>query len=131
MNSNFCVKTNLFGLSPKDRFKELKSNLNNGPEPKTLADKAVNPAYQQIIGMGKEALPFIFKELDSGAELKYWLWALISITGTNPVPKQFRTEDKMACKYWITWAKNYGYLPIEEPEPADQLGEEIGMEKVV
>ena len=42
-------------------------------------------AYQQIIGMGAEALPFIFRELQK--EPDHWFWALHAITGENPVSK--------------------------------------------
>src|SRR6202167_3972691 len=47
-----------------------------------LHKKVMHPAYQRIIGMGKDALPFIFKELKE--KRGHWLWALCSITGEDP-----------------------------------------------
>jgi hypothetical protein len=44
----------------------------------SLRKMVMNHNYQAIIGMGKDALPFIFRELrDSGG---HWYWALQSIT---------------------------------------------------
>src|SRR3989442_287236 len=47
-------------------------------------DIALQPAYQQIIGIGKDALPLIFDELRR--EEDHWFWALKAITGEDPVP---------------------------------------------
>src|SRR5947207_10431415 len=60
---------------------------------------ALHPAYQQIIGMGKEAIPLILEELQR--EEDHWFWALKSITGDDPVapsergqlPKMTRSEE--------------------------------------
>ncbi|NEP54002.1 MAG: hypothetical protein F6K65_36510, partial [Moorea sp. SIO3C2] len=39
---------------------------------------AMHPAYQQIIGMGKEAIPLLLRELEQKSGR--WFWALKSIT---------------------------------------------------
>jgi len=47
----------------------------------SLTQKFMHPAYQQIIGFGSSALPFLFKELDQYPD--HWFWALKAITGSN------------------------------------------------
>ena len=49
-----------------------------------IAKKALHPAYQEIIGMGKAAVPLLLDELRR--EPDDWFWALHAITGANPVP---------------------------------------------
>lgn len=49
---------------------------------------AMCPSYQQIFGMGRDALPLIFHELAN--EPDHWFWALKSITGEDPVPAEQR-----------------------------------------
>jgi hypothetical protein len=46
-------------------------------------DIALQPAHQQIIGMGNEAIPLILDELQR--EEDHWFWALNAITGDVPV----------------------------------------------
>jgi hypothetical protein len=63
----------------------------------------LHAAYQQIIGMGTLALPFIFASLEK--EIEHWFWALRAITGEDPVPENDRGDlDKMAHA-WLDWAR--------------------------
>ncbi len=62
-------------------------------------------AYQQIIGMGEAALPFIFRELKKGKG--DWMWALESITQEDPAPE--RSTFKQTAKAWIQWGIDHGY----------------------
>ena len=43
---------------------------------------AEHRAYQEIIGMGKDAIPFILRDLEESPSL--WFWALRSIAGESP-----------------------------------------------
>jgi hypothetical protein len=76
----------------------------------STTEAAMSPAYQGIIGMGKEAVPLILKQMESeGDDPDQWFWALTSITGATPE----RAEDqgnyaKMAAS-WFEWARNIGY----------------------
>jgi hypothetical protein len=58
--------------------------------------------------MGKDALPFIFRELAKGKG--DWIWALECITRLpeNPVPEG--ATFKEAVKFWLQWAKENGYF---------------------
>jgi hypothetical protein len=62
---------------------------------------AMHPAYQRIIGMGKEALPFILHDLQETHDL--WFWALAAITGENPVPEEDRGYIDRMVRAWIRW----------------------------
>ncbi len=67
---------------------------------------AMHPAYQQIIGMGDAALPFIFQELRRDPD--HWFWALKAITGEDPVAASDRGQlDKMTTA-WLDWAGRHG-----------------------
>jgi hypothetical protein len=72
-----------------------------------IRQKAMHPAYQKIIGMGKDALPFIFRELKTrGGD---WLWALESIARPKVNPAQGTTKFKEAVAAWLRWGKENGY----------------------
>lgn len=68
---------------------------------------ALNPAYRQIIGMGKPALPLIFGELRRTPD--HWFWALQAITGENPVPEEDAGDLEAMAADWLSWADTHGY----------------------
>ena len=79
-------------------------------------DNVLSPAYQRIIGMGTDAVPFILRELRH--ELKKgepddWFVALWAITGENPVPIESRGKTKEMAKAWLEWGSRQGYLDGE------------------
>jgi hypothetical protein len=67
-------------------------------------------AYQQIIGMGEAALPFIHVELQTAPD--HWFWALKAITCEDPVPENERGNLAAMTKAWLEW------LRIWESSPA-------------
>ena len=60
-------------------------------------ETAMHATYQQIIGMGAEALPFIFEDIHNG----WWFWALVAITGEDPAAGT--TTHKDAVDKWEKW----------------------------
>src|SRR5258708_2495878 len=62
----------------------------------SLHKKAMHPAYQRIIQMGKPVLPLIFADLSRRQVL--WFWALNAITGEDPVPENAAGND--AVQAW-------------------------------
>ena len=64
----------------------------------------MTPAYQEIIGMGLQAVPLIIAQLRSeGSQPDHWFWALAAITGANPVPEEDAGRmDKMVV-HWLSW----------------------------
>ncbi len=71
-------------------------------------EKILHPAYQRIIGLGKDAIPLILRELqDEPAE---WFWALRALTGEDAATEEIKgRRDKMA-KAWINWGTQRGYI---------------------
>jgi hypothetical protein len=59
--------------------------------------------YQQIIGMGEKALPFIYYELTT--EPDHWFWALRAITCDDPVPDEHRGDIAAMTVDWLSWFK--------------------------
>lgn len=73
----------------------------------SVLEICTNPAYQQIIGMGQDAVPLILRELEQ--ELDHWFWALAAITGENPVHEKNRGRLKLMAQDWFAWARKQGY----------------------
>lgn len=71
----------------------------------SITKKVMHPAYQQIIGMGRDALPLILRELKRTRG--HWLWALFSITGEDPA--QERSTFAEAVDAWLSWGISHGY----------------------
>jgi hypothetical protein len=68
-----------------------------------VRQKAMHPAYQKMIGMGKDALPFIFRELkERGGD---WLWALEAIARPQINPALGTTNFKDAVSAWVKWGE--------------------------
>ncbi|MEM6452226.1 MAG: hypothetical protein AAF703_18175 [Cyanobacteria bacterium P01_D01_bin.105] len=68
---------------------------------------ALHPAYQQIIGMGQPAVPFLLREVEKKSGR--WFWALKSITREDPVPSSDRGRTRKMIEAWVTWGKEKGY----------------------
>jgi hypothetical protein len=72
---------------------------------------AACPSYQRIIGMGRRALPLIFRQLKSeGDKPENWFWALRAITGKDPVPNDLRGNRREIAKIWLRWGEQNGYV---------------------
>jgi hypothetical protein len=74
----------------------------------SVTEIAVQPAYQQIIGMGEAAVPFILEELRR--EPAQWFWALRAITGADPVPETSRGRVREMADAWLDWGRAHGYI---------------------
>ena len=68
----------------------------------------MHPAYQQIIGMGEEALPLILEELSRRPG--HWFWALKAITGEDPVPAEHAGEVPEMTRAWLEWGRQHDYI---------------------
>lgn len=68
---------------------------------------ALHPSYQEIIGLGKNAIPLLIRKLDEVPTM--WFWALEAITGVNPVPKKHKGKVSVMVQDWKNWAKENAY----------------------
>ncbi len=74
----------------------------------SLTKMVMHPKYQNIIGLGPDVLPLLFKELEN--EPDYWFWALKAITEADPIaPEDYGDLGKMT-KSWLKWAKEHFYI---------------------
>jgi hypothetical protein len=93
--------------SVQGRFRELVAQWKQATAfSSSFTEIATHPAYQQIIGMGKEALPLILDELRR--EPDQWFWALKAITGEDPVIPSDRGNLERMSAAWLNWAQRRG-----------------------
>src|SRR6266704_707790 len=89
-------------------FNKMVREWNAAGRAKSLVSAlAMNTAYQQIIGMGKDAIPLILRELSR--ELDHWFWALEAISRENPVPDESKGNIKEMARIWLQWGRERGY----------------------
>jgi hypothetical protein len=63
-------------------------------------------AYQRIIGLGSDVVPWILDDL--ATEPWPWFWALSAITGDDPAEGEDTVEG--AAARWLAWGREHGYL---------------------
>jgi len=68
---------------------------------------AEHPAYQEIMTMGDEVVPFILRELET--EPDHWFKALRAITGAEPVVAADAGNVPKMAKAWLSWGREHGY----------------------
>ena len=74
----------------------------------SVSRKAMHSAYQQIIGMGSEVVPFILRDLQKSPD--HWFWALQAIARESPVPSEHAGDIRRMTQDWIKWGKIKGHL---------------------
>ena len=93
----------------QERFEALREDWKSRTRHlSNVAQIALVSSYQQIIGMGPQALPLILAELKQ--ETDHWFWALEAITGETPVPKEDTGDMAASAAAWIAWGKANGHL---------------------
>jgi hypothetical protein len=93
----------------KEEFNRLKTEWEKDTRHlSSITETCTHRAYQRIIGGGKESLPFIYEDLKEGTD--HWFWALQSITGDNPVPKEALGRMEQMRTIWLHHLKENGYV---------------------
>jgi hypothetical protein len=96
-------------LDIRPRFNRLKQEWKaNRPPTSFVRDLVMRPSYLSIIGMGKDALPFILKELER--EMDHWFIALKAISDEDPVPVESRGNMSEMREAWLQWGRAKGYV---------------------
>jgi len=72
----------------------------------SMSEMVLMSPYQQVIGLGREAVPSILRELSRQPD--HWFWALQVITGVNPIPPSAEGNLSAMTKAWLAWAKTEG-----------------------
>jgi len=93
--------------------KEFQEHLRKWSEETAYISSAtqivLHPSYQRIIGMGPAVLPIIFKNMQE-TEQHDWFWALVAITGDNPVESKDEGNVPRMIQAWRRWGKEHGYI---------------------
>lgn len=88
--------------SAEDKFKRLAAEWKSDRGPQSnISRLSMNFAYQQIIGMGNAAIPFIIRELEQKSD--HWFWALSAIAGVDPIPEKSKGVMAEMAHAWIAW----------------------------
>ncbi|MCY4449837.1 MAG: N-6 DNA methylase [Chloroflexi bacterium] len=93
----------------KNYFDRLVSEWEHDrPKGVDLHEMVMHPAYQRIVGMGVQAVPWLLERLER--QPGHWFVALGTITGADPVPTESQGKiDEMAAA-WLEWGRRLGYL---------------------
>ncbi len=81
--------------------------LGIGPTSSSM-EMVAHPAFRRLIARGKEAIPFLLREVKREPSLL--VLALHEITGENPVPRESRGKIKEMAKAWVAWGAKNGLL---------------------
>jgi hypothetical protein len=73
----------------------------------SLTEMKEHPAYLQIIGLGKTAVPLILDELRRAPD--FWFAALKTLTGEDPVKPADRGQVRRMAQAWLEWGQTHGY----------------------
>lgn len=93
----------------ESEFRELASQWKEATKfTSSATEAAMHPAYQRIIGMGREVLPLILRELSE--QPGHWFWALQAITGENPVRPEDQGRVAAMREAWLDWATARGLI---------------------
>jgi hypothetical protein len=93
--------------SVKSRFNELVKAWKDGRgHTSSLARLISHPAYQEIIRLGRDAVPLLLAELQTAPD--HWFPALTSITGQNPVLEGDAGVVSKMTAAWIQWGEGGG-----------------------
>lgn len=66
------------------------------------------PTYQSIVAMGRQVLPYIFKELPQQGML--WCSILQDITQENPISPTQKGNVEATKQAWLQWAKEQAII---------------------
>lgn len=103
-------------LAIRKRFARLVKDWKANRGPHSDAELLFrHPAYQEIIGMGRQALPLIMAEQRRSVD--HWFWALRAITNTNPVLPGHEGNLFLMADDWARWwrsNKNFTRNVVEE-----------------
>jgi hypothetical protein len=95
--------------NPVTKFLRLKKEWeDNTAHLSSVTEISMNPAYQQIIGMGPVAISLILEDMRS--KPGHWFWALKAITGEDPILPEQRGRIKQMTEAWLQWGRKHGYI---------------------
>ena len=92
-------------------FNKLVTQLTKDTGFDSVGNKTVeHPAYREIICMGDNALPLIFRHMEGEEIGPHWFEALKAITGSDPVPRVLWGKINAMEDVWLEWGREQGYM---------------------
>jgi hypothetical protein len=73
----------------------------------SLSRMILHPSYRRIMGMGRDVLPLLLRELSERPD--HWFVALNAITGEDPAPPRSTFDQAVAA--WLNYGRQRGLLP--------------------
>lgn len=99
----------ILGQDVETRFNDLADKWTSETAHHSMMSKVVlHRSYQEIIGLGRDALPLILKRL--AVEPNHWFWALRAISGEDPVPAADIGRFDAMRHAWLQWGRNRGLM---------------------
>lgn len=96
----------IFSANPRSRFERLAREWESTTQfSSSVHQMSMDTSYQQIIGMGPAALPFIFERMKERPG--HWFWALQAITGEDPVRPDHAGDIEAMTGDWLRWAAEH------------------------
>jgi hypothetical protein len=93
----------------EQRFRRLEAQWQADTQFLSDPRRIINhPAFQQIIALGNEVVPFLLRDLQARPSL--WVWALPEITGQDPVPASDAGNIRKMSDAWVQWGRAQGLL---------------------
>jgi hypothetical protein len=74
----------------------------------TSSSATTHWAYQELIRIGADALPYLFRDLESSKD-GHLSKALTAITGAQPIDSSIRGQVGAVADGWLRWAREQGY----------------------
>lgn len=88
----------------EERFRRLAAVWHRDTDYLSSMGEADNhPAYQEIIGLGAEVVPFLVRDLAENHT--HWFTALEAITGARPTSAADAGNIPRMAEAWLRWAK--------------------------
>ena len=98
-------KTALCGQDLERHFNDLSEKWKSETAHHSMMSNIVlHRSYQEIIGLGRDALPLILKKLS--IEPNHWFWALRAISGEDPVPTGGIGKFDAMRNAWLKWGRS-------------------------
>lgn len=108
-SSQWAYSIPLVDIELKQRFNSLSRRWKSETIHFSLIQQMVlHSAYQEIIGLGPQAIPLILNELKK--EPDFWFWALRALTGEDPTTKTIRGDLEAMTDAWLSWGRKHAYL---------------------
>ncbi|HKV47976.1 MAG TPA: hypothetical protein VJN69_07790 [Candidatus Acidoferrales bacterium] len=69
----------------------------------SVTKRVMHPSYQAIVGMGRDVVPILLRDLEMTG--RDWFWALTAITQENPIAREDAGRVDKMTSAWVAWGR--------------------------